>query len=97
MRSKLSVFKTLHRSISNHQYRVGMRSSALLVVLIQLVVPSSSFRHVLRTNRFKLERVAEKIPEPVFEDPNFEAHLPSFIKVGRYNLISTLPLGCVEQ
>jgi hypothetical protein len=74
-----------------------MRSSALIVVLIQLVVPSSSFRHVLRTNRFKLERVAEKISEPVFEDPNFEAHLPSFIKVGRYNMISTRLLGCVEQ
>jgi hypothetical protein len=79
------------------QLVLGMRTSALLVVLIQLVVPSSSFRHVLRTNRFKLERVAEKIPEPVFEDPNFEAHLPNFIKVGRYNERSIVLLGCVKQ
>jgi hypothetical protein len=36
-----------------------------------------------QNNRFKLQNVFERIVDPAYmEDPNFEAHLPNFMKTG---------------
>lgn len=54
-----------------------------LIVLVVLVVATQSFFMAPQNNRFKLQNVFERIVDPTYmEDPNFEAHLPNFMKTG---------------
>jgi hypothetical protein len=54
-----------------------------LIVLIVLVVATQAFFMAPQNNRFKLQNVFERIVDPAdMEDPNFEAHLPNFMKTG---------------
>ena len=58
-----------------------MKYCALLLVLAEMVAVTNSFT-MTSYNRFKLSSLAEKISEPMTSDPNFEAHLANFLKVG---------------
>lgn len=54
---------------------------AITLFLVELLVNSNSF--LISTNaRYKLKSLSERIAEPMSVDPNFEAHLASFLKVG---------------
>lgn len=58
-----------------------MKYCALLLVFSEMVAVTNSFT-TTSYNRFKLSSLAEKISEPMSIDPNFEAHLANFLKVG---------------
>ena len=58
-----------------------MKYFALLLVLAEMVAMSNSFT-LSHNSRFKLSSLFEKISEPISIDPNFEAHLANFLKVG---------------
>ena len=58
-----------------------MTKFAVLLLLTELVVFSNSF-FVSTCTRFRVRTLSEKISEPASVDPNFEAHLASFLKVG---------------
>jgi hypothetical protein len=54
---------------------------AITLFLVELIVNSNSF--LTSTNaRYKLQSLSERIAEPISVDPNFEAHLANFLKVG---------------
>lgn len=58
-----------------------MAKFAVVLLLVDLIVFSNSF-FVSTCTRFRVKTLSEKIAEPASVDPNFEAHLASFLKVG---------------
>ena len=60
-----------------------MFTTDVSVVFLQFLVSSNAFSPVISGSRFRVRRIAERIKEPAFEDPNYDAHLPNFIKAGR--------------